>query len=168
VLRLVRTPLPDATHAAALVALCRHEPDLHASSVRIAGNILREREGRLLLHDGVLVGAVFLYPRGVGWHEIGTFIVHHSYRAHGLGRRLIVALTAGRTRLLTTTRAPDIERMLARLGFRRARVLKLPQPIVASMLFNRTYRGIELLKRRPSHMGLQLLWAREYRLWVRD
>lgn len=164
----MRTPLPDATHAAALVALCRREPDLHASSVRIAGNILRERQGQLLLHDGALVGAVFLYPRGGDWHEIGTFIVHRRYRACGLGKRLIVALTAGRARLLTTTRTPGYERMLARLGFRRTGVLELPQPVVASMLFNRFYRGIELLKRRPSHMGLQLLWAREYQLWVRD
>lgn len=169
-LRLMRTPLAEPGGgglAGELVELCRYEPELHISSPRIAASILRAREGRLALHRGSLAGAVFLYPRGAGWLEIGTFIVQQRYRAHGLGRLLFASLIAGRTRLLTTTRTPGYERLLARRGFRRARTLDLPQPVVASMLLNRTYRGLQLLKHRPAHFGHQLRYSGDYRLWVR-
>jgi len=43
----------------------------------------------------------------------------------------------------------------------------LPQPVVASMLLNRTYRGLQLLKHRPAHLGHQLRYSSDYRFWVR-
>ena len=169
-LQLLRTPLaePDGDRLAReLVELCRYEPDLHISSLHIAASILRTCEGRVAQHRGALVGAVFLYPRSAGWLEIGTLIVHRRHRAHGLGQLLLTSLVAGRTRLLATTRIPGLERLLARLDFRRGRMLELPQPVVASMLLNRTYRGLQLLKHRPAHFGHQLRYSSDYRFWVR-
>ena len=169
-LRLLRTPLAEPGGddlAGELVELCRHEPELHISSLHIAASILRACEGRVVLHRGALVGAVFLYPRSAGWLEIGTLIVHRRHRAHGLGQLLLASLVAGRTRLLATTRIPGLERLLARLEFQRGRMFDLPQPVVASMLLNRTYRGLQLLKHRPAHFGHQLRYSRDYRFWVR-
>ena len=169
-LQLLRTPLAEPGGdglAGALVELCRCEPDLHISSLCIAARILRAREGQLALHHGALVGAVFLYPRSAGWLEIGTLIVHRRHRAHRLGELLLASLVAGRTRLLATTRISGLERLLARLEFRRERMFDLPQPVVASMLLNRTYRGLQLLKHRPAHFGHQLRYSSDYRFWVR-
>jgi GNAT superfamily N-acetyltransferase len=169
-LQLLHTPLaePDGDRLAReLVELCRYEPDLHISSLHIAASILQTCEGRVVLHRGALVGAVFLYPRSTGWLEIGTLIVHRRHRAHGLGQLLLTSLVAGRTQLLATTRIPGLERLLTRLDFRRERMLELPQPVVASMLLNRTYRGLQLLKHRPAHLGHQLRYSNDYQFWVR-
>ena len=169
-LQLLRTPLAEPGGdrlARELLELCRYEPDLHISSLRIAASILRAYEGQLALHRGTLVGAVFLYPRSAGWLEIGTLIIHRRYRAHGLGQLLLASLVVGRTRLLATTRIPGLERLLTRLEFRRGHMFDLPQPVVASMLLNRTYRGLHLLKHRPAHFGHQLRYSSDYRLWVR-
>jgi N-acetylglutamate synthase-like GNAT family acetyltransferase len=169
-LRLLRTPLaePGGDYLAGeLLELCRHEPELHISSLHIAASILRACEGRVAQYRGALVGAVFLYPRSAGWLEIGTLIVHRRYRTHGLGQLLLASLVVGRTRLLATTRIPGLERLLARLEFQRGRMLELPQPVVASMLLNRTYRGLQLLKHRPAHFGHQLRYSSDYRFWVR-
>ena len=169
-LQLLRTPLAELDGdglARELLELCRYEPELHISSLRVAVSILRAYEGQLALHRGTLVGAVFLYPRSAGWLEIGTLIVHRRHRAHGLGQLLLASLVAGRKRLLGTTRIPGLERLLARLEFRRGRMFDLPQPVVASMLLNRTYRGLQLLKHRPAHFGHQLRYSSDYRLWVR-
>ena len=169
-LQLLRTPLTEPGGnglARELLELCRYEPDLHISSLRIAANILRTYEGQLALHRGTLVGAVFLYPRSAGWLEIGTLIVHSRHRAHGLGQLLLASLIAGRTPLLGTTRIPGLERLLARLEFQRGRMSDLPQSVVASMLLNRTRRGLQLLKHRPAHFGHQLRYSSNYRLWVR-
>ena len=169
-LHLLRTPLaePDGDRLAReLVELCRYEPDLHISSLHIATRILRACEGRVALHRGALVGAVFLYPRSAGWLEIGTLIVHRRHRTHGLGQLLLASLVAGRTRLLATTRISGFERLLTRLDFRRERMLELPRPVVAAMLLNRTYRGLQLLKHRPAHFGHQLCYSNDYQFWVR-
>ncbi len=169
-LQLLRTPLAepgDDRLARELLELCRYEPDLHISSLHIAASILRAHDGLLALHRGTLVGAVFLYPRSAGWLEIGTLIVHSRHRAHGLGQLLLASLIAGRTPLLGTTRIPGLERLLARLEFQRGRMSDLPQSVVASMLLNRTRRGLQLLKHRPAHFGHQLRYSSNYRLWVR-
>ena len=169
-LQLLRTPLAEPGGdglARELVELCRYEPDLHISSLHIAASILRAHDGLLALHRGTLVGAVFLYPRSAGWLEIGTLIVHSRHRAHGLGQLLLASLVARRTRLLATTRIPGLEQLLARMEFQRGRMFDLPQPVVASMLLNRTYRGLHLLKHRPAHFGHQLRYSSDYRLWVR-
>ncbi|GEM_PF-1779265 len=107
-LRLLRTPLaePGGDYLAGeLLELCRHEPELHISSLHIAASILRACEGRVAQYRGALVGAVFLYPRSAGWLEIGTLIVHRRYRTHGLGQLLLASLVVGRTRLLATARS---------------------------------------------------------------
>ena len=169
-LQLLRTPLTEPGGdrlARELLELCRYEPDLHISSLRIAASILRAYEGQLAFHHGELVGAVFLYPRSAGWLEIGTLIVHRCHRAHGLGQLLLASLVARRTRLLATTRIPGLEQLLARMEFQRGCMFDLPQPVVASMLLNRTYRGLQLLKHRPAHFGHQLRYSSDYRLWVR-
>ena len=169
-LQLLRTPLtePDGDERAIeLLELCRYEPDLHISSLRIAASILQTHDGLLVLHRGTLVGAVFLYPRSAGWLEIGTLIVHRQHRAHGLGQLLLASLVAGRTQLPGTTRIPGLERLLARLEFRRGHIFDLPQSVVASMLLNRIHRGLQLLKHRPAHFGHQLRYSSNYRLWVR-
>ena len=169
-LQLLHTPLAEPGGdglARELVELCRYEPDLHISSLRIAASILRAYEGQLALHRGTLVGAVFLYPRSAGWLEIGTLIIHRRYRAHGLGQLLLASLVAGRTPLLGTTRIPGLERLLARLEFQRGRMSDLPQSVLASMLLNRTRRGLQLLKHRPAHFGHQLRYSSNYQLWVR-
>jgi len=93
--------------------------------------------------------------------------VHRRHRAHGLGQLLLASLIAGRTPLLGTTRIPGLERLLARLEFQRGRMSDLPQSVVASMLLNRTRRGLQLLKHRPAHFGHQLRYSSNYRLWVR-
>ena len=97
-LRLLRTPLaePGGDYLAGeLLELCRHEPELHISSLHIAASILRACEGRVAQYRGALVGAVFLYPRSAGWLEIGTLIVHRRYRTHGLGQLLLASLVMG-------------------------------------------------------------------------
>ena len=68
---------------------------------------------------------------------------------------------------ISSSRTPGYERLLARHGFRRARTIDLPQPVVASMLLNRTYRGLQLLKHRPAHFGHQLRYSGDYQFWVR-
>ena len=157
-LQLLRTPLAELDGdglARELLELCRYEPDLHISSLHIAASILRAHDGLLALHRGTLGGAVFLYPRSAGWLEIGTLIVHSRHRAHGLGQLLLASLIAGRTPLLGTTRIPGVERLLARLEFRRGRMFDLPQSVVASMLLNRTHRSLQLL-----------LWPLQRRSWL--
>ncbi|MEE3207457.1 MAG: GNAT family N-acetyltransferase [Candidatus Thermoplasmatota archaeon] len=168
--QLLHTPLAkpgDNGLAKELLELCRYEPDLHISSLAIANFIIREHEGQLVFHRGTLVGAVFLYPRSAGWLEIGTLIVHHRYRTHGLGQLLLASLVARRAPLLGTTRIPSLERLLARLEFQRGRMFDLPQSVVASMLLNRTRRSLQLLKHRPAHFGHQLRYSSNYQLWVR-
>ncbi len=169
-LQLLRTPLAEPGGdrlARELLELCRYEPDLHISSLHIAASILRAHDGLLALHRGTLVGAVFLYPRSAGWLEIGTLIVHRHHRARGLGQLLLASLIAGRTRLLATTRIHGLERLLAQLEFRWMSMFDLPQPVMASMLLNRTYRGLQLLKHRPAHFGHQLRYSCNYQFWVR-
>ncbi len=93
--------------------------------------------------------------------------MHRRHRAHGLGQLLLASLVAGRTRLLATTRIPGLERLLARLEFQRGHMFDLPQSVAASMLLNRTYRSLQLLKHRPAHFGHQLRYSSDYQFWVR-